>query len=511
MYQAICKHKQLILGKGNLIVVSGWTPIKRIKKGLEENEYATIGQLYSPRRGIDILVRNLLANPEYNVVVAIAATREDKNAGSIQCLMDFFKYGFKKDNSSNRWRINSEIEGYIGGDIPEDILDELRHTVVINSYLNYEIAMEKIPEFNEVAKSIRTHRLKSEFPPPKQQNKDILPGEFYGHRIQAKTIAECWVKILQRIRTNGIPRPTGYDGTWQELINLMAIVTDEPKDFYFPNPNYLPCTPESIIDYLPQVLENAPYEAGVKYTYGQRIYSWFGKNQFKQVLDKLVEEIDSASGVICLWDSGSGSHNALKNPRIADHNKIKRYNRDWGDSDHDHSGSPCLNHIWFRVVQGEVSMTALFRSNDMFAAWPYNAMALRTLQAKMFDALSEYYPFLFLGPLITISQSAHIYDDCNDAADRIIKQHYLDIIRRDRLHYNDACGNFIIRWKDHIIYADQTTPQGDFVRNYSHRNPLALSREIISANPSISSDHASYISYEITKASLLQDVYIQDE
>ncbi|MCZ0902506.1 thymidylate synthase, partial [Microcoleus sp. HI-ES] len=68
----------------------------------------------------------------------------------------------------------------------------------------------------------------------------VLPGQKYGHRIEGKTIAETWVKIIHRIKTTGTLRPTGYDGQWQELIDLMAVITDEPAEYYFPEPNYLP-------------------------------------------------------------------------------------------------------------------------------------------------------------------------------------------------------------------------------------------------------------------------------
>ncbi|MEG4587213.1 hypothetical protein QUA54_18630 [Microcoleus sp. MOSTC5] len=68
----------------------------------------------------------------------------------------------------------------------------------------------------------------------------VFPGQRYGYRIEGKTIAETWVKIIHRIKTTGVLRPTGYDGQVQELIDLMAMVTDEPPELFFPEPNYLP-------------------------------------------------------------------------------------------------------------------------------------------------------------------------------------------------------------------------------------------------------------------------------
>jgi thymidylate synthase len=146
-------------------------------------------------------------------------------------------------------------------------------------------------------------------------------------------------------------RPTGYDGQLQELIDLMAVITDEPPEFFFPEPNYLPIDRPFLEDYIPQMLEDAPYHEGIKYTYAQRMRSWFGNDQIEEVITKLINEIDTASAVINLWDSGD--------------NFARRFD---GSSDHQHSGSPCLNHVWLRVVDRHISLTAILRSNDMFGA-----------------------------------------------------------------------------------------------------------------------------------------------
>ena len=46
---------------------------------------------------------------------------------------------------------------------------------------------------------------------------------------------------------------------------------------------------------------------------------------------KLIQEIDAASAVMSLWD-------------VQDHFK---------------GGSPCLNHIWLRLVENQLSLTEM--------------------------------------------------------------------------------------------------------------------------------------------------------
>ena len=93
MYTAQHKPNQLTYGSGQTAVITGWTVKETLRKHLKDSEYAVIGQLYSPTRGINLLIRNLLLNPHVRHLVILNATKEDKNAGACQCLGDFFRYG----------------------------------------------------------------------------------------------------------------------------------------------------------------------------------------------------------------------------------------------------------------------------------------------------------------------------------------------------------------------------------------------------------------------------------
>ncbi len=473
-YNALYKPNQLICGHGQTAIITGWTVKQAIAKKLEPDLYAVIGQLYSPTRGISLLIRNLLANPHVRYLVVLNATKEDKNAGGCACLLDFFRNGFtrgKSDTGRDCWVINSEIPGYIDIEIPETVLEQLRSLVEWKEATSIAEAISSTQTLG--LETAEPWSLPLEYPMP-TVIPTILPGTRYGHRIEGKTIAETWVKIIHRIKTTGTIRPTGYDGKWQELIDLMAVVTDEPSEFYFPEPNYLPIDRAFIAEYISQILDDSPYREGVKYTYGQRLRSWFGRDQIEQVIQKLIGEIDAASGVMTLWDV----------------------------RDHDMGGSPCLNHIWVRVVENELSLTAIFRSNDMFSAWPANAMGLRALQQHIRDEIAKRSEYdLKIGPLITLSQSAHIYDDTWDNADKLIKSQYAKICQqRD---YADPSGNFAISVKEGEIIVEHTTPgSGEVVNCYSGKSASQLSRQIAADCPTLQVEHALYLGTELQKAEI---------
>ncbi len=474
-YKPQYKPNQLICGMGQTAVVTGWSVKTAVAKQLQPQEYAVIGQLYSPTRGISFLIRNLLANPHVRFLVILNATKEDKNAGGSECLLDFFRNGFVagvSDNGRDCWVVKSKITGYIDIEIPASALERLRQFIECQEAKSIADAVSIVKSYAQRG-SVEPWGNPLQFP-LSEAVPTVLPGTRYGHRIEGKTIAETWVKIIHRIKTTGTIRPTGYDGQWQELIDLMAVVTDEPTGFYFPEPNYLPIDRNFLEEYISQILDDSPYREGVKYTYGQRLRSWFGRDQIEQTIQKLIGEIDAASAVMSLWD-------------------VK---------DHEKGGSPCLNHMWVRVVDNELSLTATLRSNDMFAAWPANAMGLRALQQHIRDQIQARSDYdLKMGPLITISQSAHIYDDVWQHTNLLIEKYYQKIIDLEQKQYYDPVGNFLIEIQDGNIVVSRTTPgSGEIVACYSGKDPLRLSREICANSPAIQADHAAYLGIELQKA-----------
>jgi len=488
-YRPAYKPNQIICGTGQTVVVTGWTVKESVAKHLQQSVYAGIGACYSPTRGISLLIRNILANPVVRYLVVLNATKEDRNAGAGTCLLDFFRNGFElglTDTGKQCWLICSAVVGYIDIEIDASALHQLRQSV--------ECVEAKT--IAEAVSQVKAYALRERVEPWGKPNTyplaivepTVLPGTRYGHRIEGRTIAETWVKIVHRIKTTGTIRPTLYDGQWQELIDLMAIVTDEPAPFYFPEPNYLPCDRTFISEYVSQILDDAPIVEGVKYTYGQRLRSHFGIDQIEQAIGKLIADIDSARVVMSLWDVQDG---ALPN-----------------------SSPPCLNHIWLRASDKELSLTATFRSNDMFSAWPSNAMGLRALQQHIRDEICDRSNYnLQMGPLITISQSAHIYDDCWDSADNLIQNQYKKLLaQRD---YADPSGSFVINIQNGKIVVEHMTPgTGEVVNCYSGKSATQLCRQIAADCPALQIGHAMYLGCELQKAELAllnQHYYTQDQ
>jgi thymidylate synthase len=209
-YQPLYKPNQVICGEGQTVIITGWTVRKNVAKHLDSGEYAGIGNLYSPTRGISPLLRNLLANPHVYFLVVIQATKEDTNAGGVRCLLDFFTNGFRKgisDTGRDCWLINSEITGYIDIEIPKGILEDLRAKIEVKAATSITEAVEYTKAFAQ-QDTPENHGEALTFPLT-EVTPTVLPGTRYGHRNEGKTSAETWVKWLHRIKTTGTISTTG--------------------------------------------------------------------------------------------------------------------------------------------------------------------------------------------------------------------------------------------------------------------------------------------------------------
>lgn len=149
----------------------------------------------------------------------------------------------------------------------------------------------------------------------------------------------------------------------------------------------------------------------------------------------------------------------------------------------------------------------------MFAAWPANAMGLRALQRYIRDEIADRSDYdLKMGPLITISQSAHIYDDCWENVDSLIEKHYKSIALREIKEFADPSGSFLIECPSPtVIKVTHITPgSGEVVGCYEGKDPLKLIRDISIDCPSIAPAHIGYLGIELERARRLMIDYVQD-
>ncbi len=491
-FQAIYKGAQsssssLIIGdpEGHVGIITLWTKSKSVAETLDPKKYCVIGQLFSAERGLDILVRNLLANPQ---ITNLVVTGVDFSKSGI-VLEDFFRNGFERGvtdlTEKPCWRVKSKFPGYIELDIPEEALNQLRQSISairatdINSVdfgsLERPGKTREKQVFEKLAEKVRQYQ-----------------GEYTGHVLRGKTVAEVWIKLIDLIMKFGRVSGTHYNDQQKEIIDLLTVITEEdPKNLIIPQ--FIPTSEQRVKEYTPRITKDIK-QAGKNYTYGNRMRSWFGQDQVKEAVTKLVREPNSRAVVVSLWDP-------VKDLTIG--------------------GSPCLNHIWFRINEKSQKfyMTVVFRSHDMFEGYPENLYALRIFQNEVMNEVSEGLKntgnpmALKLGDTICLSQSAHLYEDTWSTCEEILTKYKYKFIPKAQFQW-DPRGNFIIMVEGDEIIVEHTSTTKETLGIYRGKSAEEVRDQLIDANIIGNPAHGVYLGKELEKAEIALKLnlhYNQDE
>jgi thymidylate synthase len=492
MFRPVYRASSLLLGDpaSPVGVVTLWTLKEKVAARLDPADYAAIGQLYSPTQGLDYLVRNLLANPSIRYLVL---TGQDLS-GSGAALRAFFELGVREGTTGLGvpcWRIPADVESFVGRDVEGTALERLRRhvrLVVCPDRADLRALIRSLPA--DAGKPTLVEPLLF---PRREPVAGAAVGEGAVYVVRGGTVAEAWVQLLHAVWTFGRICDTQYDGKQKEVLDLVSVISDEDPDRPF-LPDYLPCTPAQLERYLPTVLTaDAPRVAEsldreeVRYTYGQRLRAYFGVDQIEDVVASLARDPRTRAAAASLWD-----------PR----------------TDHVLGGPPCLNHLWFRIVDRApdrmLTLTATLRSNDVYKAWPENALALRKLQAAVrAEVMGRTGTGLDLGDLVVISESAHVYDDDWEATQHVLARQYPELAARLR-ERRDPRGNFLVEIGTGIgtgteqgaLRVERLAPSGEHVQYYHGRSAGAIVRQLEHDAAVSSVEHALYLGAELQKAEL---------
>jgi thymidylate synthase len=226
-----------------------------------------------------------------------------------------------------------------------------------------------------------------------------MQGNIPVLKVVARTLPAAWEEALIKTWEAGIPVPTEYDkeGEFRSRDCSMIIVIEEP----FSEPRIhraLPGGLEELEIYKLEVLEGIhdawikPEEGKWSYTYHERLFNYpqgeVRINQIENIIRKLSEVPFSRRAQAITWE-----------PK-----------RDTVSVD-----PPCLQRIWFRLLQGAngklfLNMNTHWRSRDAFKAAFMNIFALTELQKKVAEALAQKMSQeIKIGRYVDISDSFHIY------------------------------------------------------------------------------------------------------
>lgn len=390
-------------------IATMWTErdaVVSILKG-HEDEFCVVGNLYG-QAGITPIIRNIYAKPTLRTVILWGA---DLSASG-QSLLYFMQNGI----DVNYQIVDDPKKGMIERDIDKKSLELFRKSVEVVNLRGKPVGdlVEAVKKYSSIKKE--PFAKPKIFPVTKPVPK-TFPSEQVGFRVQAKTVAQTWLKLLNNIMRYGRAKKTRYTQTneLKEILNLTAVVTDEdPDKIYFPH--YLPFSKLELEQYYPQVL-TARKIPNIAYTYGQRLRDNKGVDQITEMIKLLKTRPFSKKMAAFTAD--------IK----VDWNNVNR-----GDT-------PCLTMVLGSVQDDKFIFTTHFRSQDMVHGWPRNVFSLRKLQKYIADRAG-----FKMGQFVMITHSAHIYSDDYDLVQRILDENYIkELGYTPNAHFDyDPRGNVVV-------------------------------------------------------------------
>lgn len=443
--------------KSDVGICTLWTPKEDILSNIDKDYFCLGGQLYS-KRGINFILRNILAKPNITKIILCGSDR----SGSGETLIKLVKNGIDED-----FKVINDKKCDIQKEIDRSAVDDFRKNIKLID-LRGKINPEEIRKKLNKTKSKKMWSKPRVFKDEVVNVKEKLPSEKTSFMVRSDYIWEAWIQILRLIMKFGSKKGMIKIGEVRELVNIISVIEKE-------NPN----DPEvkDIFDFSYKDLKLyykdffKSTRGSESYNYGERIYNYpcvfprgkfnSEKNQsvfeklnkidknFKEVkgLDQLAEVFEKYKRyhedrglVISIWNPWVDN---IKQGWMAD--KKKENEKIKGGN------VPCMAMLQFTYRSKKLHLTAYFRSNDMFDAWPRNAFVLRKLQFDFAKKIGKK-----PGYLTTISNCAQIYKTNYSKTKKILKKY------KDRTFCRpDPRGACIVEVEGEDIVVKHMSPDGN--------------------------------------------------
>ena len=462
--------------KSGLAICLLWTPAERGLADLCPEDYALAGNLYS-RDGVSFLLRNVLAQPTIRTILLCGKDL----TGSGAALVALMEAGLDDDHRivGEGTRLHPEIS--------RGAVELFRRSVrLVDARDN--VRPEAVAALARDLRQSAEPFAEPQHFPYSEPASEALPAEGAGFVVRAPTVRAAYLRILWQVLTFGARGTTQHSSDQRELLDVLAVISDEPSDLArCSHAPWMPFSREilgerqadgSYSGYLGQLIE-ARMPDGVSYTYGSRLRAFGGTlDQVQAMINDLRASPNSRRAVASLW-----------NPAI----------------DPGTSNPPCLNLIQARLREGQLHMSAYFRSHDMYRAWAANAYGLRALQGLIADQLG-----VTAGELSIHSLSAHVYAHDWQAARDMLAHHYRAV---DPRLVRDSRGSFVIALDGGAILVRHYTPDGEHLQSFRGATAIELMPQLAPFVSELS--HALYLGGELQKAEIalrlnLPQIYRQD-
>ncbi len=417
-------------------VATLWMPKESVAEILKPGSFSVCGQLYT-KRGINPLLRNILANPRIRHLIVCGVDRQ----GSGEALIKFFKNGVEmesdKGGTVKGWRIVGDDEALLDKELPLEALDLVRkHVKVVDMrMMPLEDVSKKVSDLGEITDEKGDSFSEPQiFPEPEKFEQKNYPSDLSVFKLRKDTISDAWIDALKVINRFGIEIPGMY-GKVKEVQNLSIIIEKEDPERAKIEP-FLKFSKEGLDLYTKGFFEKT--KGSSSYTYGERIMDWDGIDQAQIMSDKLKKFPFDRGALAVLWKPHKDNFPPTNTEKV-ENGQTKGWQ------------VPCLVMILGQCIGDNFNMTAVFRNNDIYGGWPLNAFALRSFQQKIAREISKN-----LGSLTTISHIAEIYEIDWEDSRKVVEEN--DNLGRTCMY--DPRGYYTVAVEGTDIILTFMTPDG---------------------------------------------------
>lgn len=429
---------------------------------VDASKVSIIGQLYT-KRGINYLLRNVLLNPRIKRILLVGADL----MGSGEALLRLSEKGrsFRRKDRPLETTQSDWLDEQISDGGLKSFAD---HVELINRI--GPVSRDEVKKFVAESKGNPTWADPREFPEPEAAVGGALPSEETLYAVRGEKMWQAWLRMLQLIMRFGQPSPMIHHYGKEritELVNVAAVVTNE--DPHNPDlPAWLPYKKDDVKRYVEGFLSSSRGDEA--YTYGERLKAFPLDLYDKSIYSNLLKDWSSSTGgdfraVLAKTISGTSIN---QQQVLAE--KLKSFPENKGaisvlwEPIIDNFGlrevwrTPCLVLVQAMIRDDRLFLTAYFRSNDMMGGWPLNVFGLRAFQKELVTMIDKK---LKLGPLTTISHSAHIYESSWQQAEKLVHDHWIEVSCQW-----DPRGNLNVEVDGTFIVVKHLSPDGIFLDEY---------------------------------------------
>ncbi|MBP8960701.1 hypothetical protein KBG31_00535 [Patescibacteria group bacterium] len=401
-------------------IVTLWMPKETVAEYLGSGTFSVCGQLYT-KGGINYILRNILANPRIKHLIMCGIDRQ----GSGEALKKFFENGVTlTEDENSSWKIVGDAKALIDKQIPLEYLDLIRKNVTL-----YDMRESAVEEVGKKARELSSSDICTAtsifcdpiiLPDPEKTKIQTYPSDHSVFKVRRDYIGVAWLDALKIVTRFGSKIPGMY-GEVGQVSNLSIVIEKEDPD----SPeiaSFFNFDKEQLDLYYKGFFSKNEGKEEI-YTYGERIFNWDGIDQEKIMVEKLSRFEFDRGAMAVLWHPQKDNF-PPKDEEVQELGQTAKWR------------VPCLVMILGQVMNGKFDMTAVFRNNDVYGAWPLNAFALRKFQKNIAQKINKE-----LGTLTTIAHIAEIYELNWEEAINVVQNNY----RLDSFCQQDPRGYYIVK------------------------------------------------------------------